>query len=311
MIREPKSLAHSSAKVLEFEGVLEMLRGYARSEPGRARVGGLLPATEADWIRQQHQLSTEIGDFLRSGARFEFAGLPESGAALERSRIEGVALAITEIRDVLAIADRAAAWCQIAFNPPSALREGWPAVAELSQGFADFAALLGFFRNKIASDGTLDDRASPELARLRREIEKQKRHIQESLRGYLRRLAEGGAVQDEVVTIRGERFVIPVKIEHKRRVSGVVHGASSSGQTVFVEPMETIEQNNELVRLLEEELAEVQRILREMTARFGERAEEIAIASEILAELELQFAKARFAQDYGCVAPKILEGQQG
>ena len=107
---------------------------------------------------------------------------------------------------------------------------------------------------------------------IRREIERQRRLIQESLRGYLRRLSEGGTLQDELITIRGERFVIPVKSEHKRRVQGVVHGASSSGQTVFVEPLETIEQNNELVRLLEEEQAEIQRILREMTARIGEQS---------------------------------------
>ena len=81
--------------------------------------------------------------------------------------------------------------------------------------------------------------------------------------------SEGGAAQEEVVTVRGERFVIPVKAEHKRRVQGVVHGASSSGQTVFVEPLETIEQNNELVRLLEDELAEVHRILLEMTRRLA------------------------------------------
>ena len=91
--------------------------------------------------------------------------------------------------------------------------------------------------------------------------------------------------------MRGERFVIPVKAEHKRRVQGVVHGASSSGQTVFVEPLETIEQNNELVRLLEDELAEMHRILLEMTRKIGERAGEIAVAIEVLAELELQFAK--------------------
>ena len=129
----------------------------------------------------------------------------------------------------------------------------WAAVAELSSGITDFAEFLRAFRNKIQPDGTLEDRASPELARIRREMERQKRTIQESLRGYLRRLAEGGAVQDELITIRGERFVIPIKIEQKRRVQGVVHGASSSGQTVFVEPLETIEQNNELVRLLDEE----------------------------------------------------------
>ena len=141
--------------------------------------------------------------------------------------------------------------------------------------------------------------------RIRREIEKQKRIIQESLRGYLRKLAEGGAGQDELVTIRGERFVIPVKIEQKRRVQGVVHGASSSGQTVFVEPLETIEQNNELVRLLDEELAEVHRILLEMTRRIGEEAVGILASASVLSELELQFAKARFAEDYNCVAVQL------
>ena len=115
-------------------------------------------------------------------------------------------------------------------------------------------------------------------------------------------MAEDGAVQDELVTIRGERFVIPVKMEQKRRVQGVVHGASSSGQTVFIEPLETIEQNNELVRLLEEEQAEIHRILLEMTGRIGNQAEQILAATDTLAELELQFAKARFAEDYSCVA---------
>ena len=90
-------------------------------------------------------------------------------------------------------------------------------------------------------------------------------------------------MQDELITIRGERFVIPVKIEQKRRVQGVVHGASSSGQTVFVEPLETIEQNNELVRLLDEEQAEIHRILLEMTRRIGEQAEAILAAAEVLA----------------------------
>src|SRR5262249_38744263 len=141
-----------------------------------------------------------------------------------------------------------------------------------------------------------------------REVEKQKRLIQDSLRGYLRRLAEGGAVQDELVTIRGERFVIPVKTEQRKRVNGVVHGASSSGQTVFVEPLETIEQNNDLVRLLEEEQAEVRRILREMTIRIGEQADAIAAAADAMAEVELQFGKARFGLDYDCVRPEITEG---
>src|SRR5919198_924923 len=183
------------------------------------------------------------------------------------------------------------------------MKTGFTAVAELSSTLADFTEFLRFFRNKILPDGTLDDHASQELAHIRHEIERQKRFIQESLRAYLRRLAEGGAVQDELITIRGERFVIPVKVEQKRRVQGVVHGASSSGQTVFVEPLETIEQNNELVRMLEEEHAEIQRILLEMTARICQQADALRAAKEVLAELELQFAKARFADDYDCTAP--------
>jgi DNA mismatch repair protein MutS2 len=182
------------------------------------------------------------------------------------------------------------------------MRSDWTAVEALSSAIQDFSSFLRHFHNKILPDGTLDDKASPELNRIRREIEKQKRQIQESLRGYLRKLAEGGTVQDELITIRGERFVIPVKVEQKRRVQGVVHGASSSGQTVFVEPLETIEQNNELVRLLDEEQAEIHRVLLEMTRQIGENAEPIQTAAEVLADLELQFAKARFAEDYNCVA---------
>ena len=212
---------------------------------------------------------------------------------------------LTEIRDVVLAVDRAAEWREIALNPPAAMKFEWKAVANLSEQIVDFTDFLRAFRNKILPDGTLDDKASPELARIRREIEKQRRSIQESLRSYLRRLSEGGAVQDELVTIRGERFVIPIKVEQKRRVQGVVHGASSSGQTVFVEPLETIEQNNELVRLFDEEQAEIHRILVDMTRRIGESAAPILAAAETLAELELQFAKARFAEEYNCV-PVVL-----
>jgi DNA mismatch repair protein MutS2 len=219
------------------------------------------------------------------------------------------ALETAEIRDVVLVVDRAAEWREIAVSPPAAMKSEWKAVAQFSSGIADFAEFLRAFRNKILPDGTLDDKASPELARVRREIEKQRRSIQESLRGYLRRLSEGGAVQDELVTIRGERFVIPVKVEQKRRVQGVVHGASSSGQTVFVEPLETIEHNNELVRLLDEEQAEIHRILVEMTRRIGENGRPIIAAGETLAELELQFAKARFAEEYNCV-PVVFSGEQ-
>jgi DNA mismatch repair protein MutS2 len=300
-------LIHNSARVLEFESLRELLRGYASSPLGQDRIAALAPSTDRDWIRGQQDLAQEVREFRRVGGHFDFSALIDISLLVEKSRIAGVALETTEIRDVILVVDRAAEWREIALHPPANMKSDWHGVRALSDQILDFTEFLRGFRNKIQPDGTLDDKASPELARIRREIEKQRRSIQESLRGYLRRLAEGGTVQDELVTIRGERFVIPVKVEQKRRVQGVVHGASSSGQTVFVEPLETIEQNNELVRLLEEELAEIHRILLEMTQRIGARSAEILIAVDVLAELELQFAKARFAEDYNCVAAALSD----
>ena len=301
----PAELLHNSARVLEFDALRELLRGYCSSPLGQARVEHLAPSADRSWIKRQQTLTSEIREFRRVGGRFEFSGLIGIGSLLEKSRIAGAALETTEIRDVVLAVDRAAEWREISLHPPAAMRSEWTEVRVLSARIMDFTEFLRSFRNKIQPDGTLEDKASPELARVRREIEKQRRTIQESLRGYLRRLAEGGTVQGELITIRGERFVIPVKIELKRRVQGVVHGASSSGQTVFIEPLETIEQNNELVRLLEEEMAEVHRILLEMTERIGARSEEIKLTVEVLSELELQFAKARFAEDYSCAEVKV------
>src|SRR5450631_153542 len=304
----PSDVIHNSARVLEFDALRELLRGYASSPLGQGRIAELAPSTDRDWIQSQQNLAQEIREFRRVGGRFDFSGLLDITLLVQESRIAGAALETTEIRDVILVVDRAAEWREIVLHPPANMRSDWHGVRALSDQIVDFNEFLRAFRNKIQPDGTLEDKASPELARIRREIERQRRSIQESLRGYLRRLAEGGTVQDELITIRGERFVIPVKVEQKRRVQGVVHGASSSGQTVFVEPLETIEQNNELVRLLDEEQGEIHRVLLEMTRQIGKNAGAILTAADILAELELQFAKARFAEDYNCVAVTLSAG---
>src|SRR5271154_2106503 len=206
-------LTHASARVLEFELLRELLRGYATSPLGQQRIVSLAPSTDPAWIENQQQLTSEIRELRRVGGGFDFSGLMDVRKLVERSRITGEALETLEIRDVVLVVDRAAEWREIALNPPAAMKGGWASTAQLSSGIIDFTEFLRAFRNKIQPDGSLEDRASPVLARVRREIEKQKRLIQESLRGYLRRLSEGGAVQDELVTIRGERFVIPVKVE--------------------------------------------------------------------------------------------------
>src|SRR6266702_3576017 len=302
----PTPLQHTSAGALEFERLREIVRGCCQSELGQHAVDTLAPTTDAEWIDRQQQLTAEVRAFLRAGGRFDFGGLIDPTQLVKRARIQGATLETTELRDAILVIDRAAEWREAVAHPPQALRGPWPAIEELSAAIEDVTPLLRYFANKFAPDGTLDDNASTALSGIRRDIERQRRGIQNSLRSYLRRLSEGDALQDELVTIRGDRFVIPIKTEQKRRVQGVVHGASSSGQTVFVEPLETIEQNNELVRLLEEEQREIQRILLEMTSRLGQQSGAILAAVEVLRELELQFAKARFAEQYQCTRVRLL-----
>ena len=292
--------------MLEFAPLRDLLGGYASSDLGRARVAALDPSVDLEWILTQQQLTSEIREFRRAGGHFNFAGLVDISRLVEKARISGAALEALEISCVIATVDRAAEWREISLNPPQGMKQEWKAVRQLSSAIAAFTDFLRAFRNKILPDGALDDRASPQLASIRREIETQRRAIQSSLRNYLRRLSADGSAQEDLVTIRGERFVIPVRSEQKRRVQGVLHGASSSGQTVYVEPLETIEQNNELVRLLEEEQAEVRRILLEMSSRIGGFSQEILSALQTLAELELQFAKARFAEEYECIEPVFI-----
>ena len=147
---------------------------------------------------------------------------------------------------------------------------------------------------KINPDGTVDSSASPELGRVRRAIERAKLEIQSSLEHMLRRFSD--VLQDAVVTIRNDRFVIPVRAEEKRRVQGVVHGASSSGATVYIEPLETLALNNDLVELQDREFAEVQRILGEFTRKLQERREDLDRAADILGEIDWAFAKGEFSK---------------
>jgi DNA mismatch repair protein MutS2 len=298
-------LRETSAATLEWPRLREAVAGYAASPLGRAWTLALEPSTDQPWIEEQQQRTAEIRRLIAAGAGFEFYGLFDPTQLLHKARIQGAALEAAEIRDVLVVVDRIAAWHSLMATPPEAMRGEWPAIEALCGplAVADFGHLLHSLRGKIEPDGSLSDDASPGLRRIRREMERQQRQIEESLRHALRRMSEGGSTQHDLITIRGERFVIPVKAEWKRRIPGVVHGASSSGQTVYVEPLETIEQNNELVRLLEEEQAEIHRILVAMTREIGQHAPTIAAGAQILAEIESHFARARFAIAYDCARP--------
>jgi len=141
-------------------------------------------------------------------------------------------------------------------------------------------------------------------------MERQRFEIQDSLERFLKAHREDGLLQEEFVTIRNDRFVVPVVPGAKKKLPGVVHGSSGSGHTLFLEPLETIDLNNDLVRLAEEEIAEVNRILREMTARLREHAAEVRVAAQELAALDLLFAKADFALEFDCTIPKFARDEE-
>lgn len=302
----PSLIENADLASLEWEPLLELVAGFSASAIGRNGVLALRPSTDAEWITREHRLTGEVRLLLGEQVSIPLGGLFDPSQLLAKARIPDVALEAAELQSIARIANDIAAWQALLQSPPARLAGKMAGLAALSAGLTiNLRPLAESIERKIQPNGTLADDASPELGRIRREQERQQRQIEESLRAALRKLSSDGATQDDLITIRGDRFVIPVRSELKRRVSGVVHGASSSGQTVYVEPLETIEQNNELVRLIEEEQAEIHRIFVALTRQVGGYADALAQGARVLALVDSLQARARFAQEYECVAPAI------
>src|SRR5579883_173280 len=298
--------------VLEFEELRSLLARYLRGALGHAELARLSPCSDAALIESALADTAEAIEYLRAtshpqpatrGAaiRIRFDDLPDPSPAIARLRIEGAALDAPEILNLSRLLDLASEARSVLLSS----RERFPRLGRLASAIADLREVARDLRGKILPDGTLADDASVALARLRRDVERQRRQIQESLERFLRARHEDGTLQEDFVTIRNDRFVVPVVTGRERRVEGVIHGASGSGHTLFVEPLETIDLNNELVRLHEDELREVHRILREFTSRLRAHAVEISALAAALGELEMLFAKAEFASDFECKVPRL------
>jgi DNA mismatch repair protein MutS2 len=300
----PSPVEHVDLAALEWEPLLALLAGFAASPVGRAAILALHPSTDPEWIARQHRLTGELRLLLEEQVSIPLGGLFDPTQLVAKARIPDVALEATELQAVARLANDIAAWQSLLQSPPARVVGRLPELSAISAGLTiSLRPLAESIERKIQPDGTLADDASPELGRIRREQDRQRRVIEESLRAALRKLSSEGSTQEDVITIRGDRFVIPVRSELKRRVSGVVHGASSSGQTVYLEPLETIEQNNELVRLFEEEQAEIHRIFVALTRQVGTYAAALAEGARVLALVDSLMARARFARDFDCVAP--------
>jgi DNA mismatch repair protein MutS2 len=316
----PSPVEHADFAALEWEPLLALVAGFAASPVGRNAILDLKPSTDEAWIGHQHQLTGEIRLALEEQVSIPLGGLFDPTQLAAKAQIPGAALEAGELQAIARLANDVASWQSLLQSPPARLVGRLPGLSSLSSALTtrapnDRSSSLGWttslrplaesIERTIQPDGSLADNASPELSRIRRDQERQQRIIEESLRAALRKLSSDGSTQEDLITIRGDRFVIPVRSELKRRVSGVVHGASSSGQTVYVEPLETIEQNNELVRLIEEEQAEIHRIFIALTRQVGGYAHGLREGARVLALVDSLQARARFARDYDCVAPAI------
>ena len=302
----------TSSEVLEFEALRQLLGRYISSPLGRRELEKVQPHADRARLTEDLAETGEAVEYLRAAARptarggairIDFNGLPDTEASVHKLRIEGASLDPKEIFDLFALLDRAAD----AKSLLAAAAERFPRLGRRAQAIGDFRLLLKDLEGKILPDGSIADHASVALARVRRDMERQKKSIQESLERFLRAHREEGVLQEEFVTIRNERFVVPVIAGQRRKLDGVIHGVSSSGHTLFVEPLETIDLNNELAQLTEEEAREVHRILLEMTNRMRAYGDSIRRTLVTMAELELVFGKARFAAEFDCVIPHFGE----
>ncbi len=298
-----------SADLLEFEDLRELLMRFVPSPLGRARLAEVGPQTDRAAIEEQLAETAEAIAYLdnvrnaRSGgpSRLRFSDLPDVEGYTGKLRIEGVVLDGKELYDLAVVLGRAA-------EAKSFLTGAGPRLAARVAPIPDLRPALRELDGKLMPDGSVADDASVALARLRRAKITQQQSIRESLDRFVKSHKDDGVLQETFVTVRNDRFVVPIVSGQRRRVDGVIHGASGTGQTMYLEPIETIELNNELVRINEEELREVHRILRELTASLRAVGPGLPGAVAILGELELIFGKAEYAVSFDCVIPRFTDG---
>ncbi|MBN2337528.1 MAG: Smr/MutS family protein [Acidobacteria bacterium] len=288
-------------ETLELGALIDLAARHVQTPSGRKRLERLRPSADAAEIAAALDLTGECVEFLAASGRFGLAGVEDLDPVMQRLHIEGTAL---EPRQILALERLLAAGKGLRESIRAAASPGHlPILGRMAAGIPDTRPLLEEIHGKILPSGEIDDGASPGLRAVRREIAERRHRIQRTLESILR--ASPQAVQEDIITFRNGRFVIPVRTDSRTRVPGVMHGLSSSGQTTFVEPMSVIDQNNDLVRLRDEEGIEIARILRALTDLLRHNADSLRVLLELVTELDVAQARALFAEEFQCVAPRI------
>jgi len=294
-------MSRSAQDVLEFDKLRELLRQRTTCVLGRRAIDALEFTQNRAFLEQQFALIREAREWLRASRDLGFGSLSDPEAWLAKLEGPGAGLEPAEFLEASSLLETAS-WLRVKFREDAAR---FPLFAERAARVADFRDVLAAIRRCVLPNGEISDEASPALRRIRASIVQTRDGIQKSLRQILRsRNAEAG---EDYVTLRNDRFVIPVRAENRRSVSGVVHGASATGQTVFLEPFETVEANNQLVQLAEDESAEILRILRELTVRLQRELPALLAATETIELLDGVFGRGRFARDFDAALPEFSE----
>ncbi|MBI4247346.1 MAG: hypothetical protein HY614_09165, partial [Candidatus Rokubacteria bacterium] len=286
---------------IEWDAVRALLARQARTDMGRGRALEAEPLTDLPAIQSAIDETAEARRALGAVGAPPLDGVPDARPLLERCRVAGSVLDGAELLLVLALLEagpRLAAW-------GCSARAVAPAVAARTDAVPPLSDLGAALRRALADDGTVTDDASPRLRHLRRDLRERRRRLVADLERLLNGSDADRLFADRYVTVRHGRYVLPVRAEARGRLRGIVHDRSQSGQTVFVEPADTVEANNDLVQLAREEEQETARILAELTDAVRARLDELETVIEAVTALDWIFCRAHLAERMGASAPVI------
>ncbi len=286
---------------LEFDRLKDLLLRQTRTPLGAGVAEALSISVVEEEIVRELRLASEGVVYLREGTALDVNDLPDPRPALGKLNVADVNLEPFEILNLLRLISVAMGLRETFHNE----QEKFPLIREITETIPNLRALYQRLRGRISPAGDIEDFASPELREVRFQISKLRSQIQRSLENILKRAEAAHALQDEFITIRNERYVIPIRNDNRGAVAGVVHGMSSSGQTAFVEPLETISLNNELVRLRELEQVEITKVLFSMTEELREERTALQTMADAAGQIDFIAAKARLAIAQNAIEPRI------
>ncbi|HEX4914571.1 MAG TPA: endonuclease MutS2 [Vicinamibacterales bacterium] len=285
---------------LEFDRVVEAVTALAITPLGAAELSELEPSTDPKVVVAAQEATSETVKFLERHPLFPLRAGDALPEALDALDVQGRPLEPLQLRllaDFLDSVDQSRA---------AIARAGgeFPILRERVANVTAFKAEVDAVRRAIDPGGEVLDDASPELKRIRNELRQKRQKLRGTLEQYTRG-ASAKYLQDEVITERNGRFVLMVRAEHRGNVPGIVHGSSTTGATLFMEPAATVEINNDIVELEDREREEIFRILLELTDRFRARARDIEISRHVARDLDVLQAKARYSSRLNAIEPEF------